>query len=51
MVIVLENGNVTTYEWIHKEKPLRVEEPPFSIDDDVDEKSDVVSVTCFCSVS
>lgn len=28
---VIKNGNTTTYEWIYKEKPLKVEEPPLDI--------------------
>ncbi|XP_063230734.1 CDK5 regulatory subunit-associated protein 3 [Bacillus rossius redtenbacheri] len=35
---VIENGNTTTYEWIHKVPPVAVEEPPLNItfDDDAD---------------
>lgn len=25
------NGNTTTYEWVYKEKPLKVEEPSLNI--------------------
>ncbi|XP_034234687.1 CDK5 regulatory subunit-associated protein 3 [Thrips palmi] len=45
LLFMIENGNTTTYEWIHKEKPLKVEEPIFNIsldDEDESKKSDVI---------
>merc|ERR1719334_2566449 len=31
---LVENGNVTTYEWMYREKPLSVEYPSIAFDDD-----------------
>lgn len=42
---ITENGNTTTYEWIHKKKPVKVEEPVFHVSKDHAEeaaKSDVI---------
>ncbi|KAJ1520518.1 hypothetical protein ONE63_003641 [Megalurothrips usitatus] len=41
---MIERGNTTTYEWIHKEKPLRIEEPPLNIalDDEDEKQGDVI---------
>jgi len=38
---VIKNGNTTTYEWIHGEKPLSIEEPKLEID--IEEPADVTS--------
>ena len=37
---LMEKGNVTTYEWIHGEKPLSVEEPTLDFGDDDEDKED-----------
>ncbi|KAK3926479.1 CDK5 regulatory subunit-associated protein 3 [Frankliniella fusca] len=44
LLFMIENGNTTTYEWIHKEKPLRVEEPAIniSVEDEEEKKDDVI---------
>lgn len=52
-ILFLEHGNTTTYEWIHKEKPSKVEEPSFhiSVDEDEAKKEDAVSKTLSCVLS
>ncbi len=36
MQFLIDRGNVTTYEWIHGEAPLSVEEPRLDFGDDDD---------------
>lgn len=45
--IPLGKGNVTTYEWIYGEPPLKIEEPQMNIiieDNDFQEDNGVVSL-------
>ena len=37
---LIENGNVTTYEWKYKEKPISIEENVLVFEDDEDDKED-----------
>ena len=37
---MIENGNVTTYEWKYKEKPISIEENQLVFDDEEDEQAD-----------